>query len=290
MAAVLSIAPFRRSFRPAESRRPKSRHSEKWQVSLRLIAFAVVVLLGSLAPLARGDDLTLQLFPFTGEVRLANPNATTFSFVIYSLSSDAGALNSNPAVWKSITDTYDRPAGVTPGNGYIDPLHDWFKIRALPTELTEGVILNPGGSLAPFRSVSLGKMWNPHAVASPDVTAEVADPNHQLANVAVDLAIDGDYNQNGAVDMADYNVWKLHFGETATIDSLKADGNLDGVVDAGDYTIWRNNLGLDLADFVFGTSSGGATGLGIGNVVPEPSAVVLLLTLAGFAALMRRLH
>lgn len=51
----------------------------------------------------------------------------------------------------------------------------------------------------------------------------------------------GDYNRNGLVSEADYQVWKQSFGTT----SLAADGNGDGAVTAADYSIWRDNLGAE---------------------------------------------
>jgi hypothetical protein len=260
-------------------------------VSLRSISFAVILLTASLAPAARGDNVVLQLFPFTGEVRLTNPNPTPFTFVYYSLSSPGGALNGNPAVWKSITDVYDAPSGPTPGNGFIDPSHNWLKLSSLSTELTEGVIPNPGGSLPPYRSVSLGQIWNPAAL-SPAVTAEIRHPDNTLASIlGPDFVIDGDYNGDDKVDRQDYDVWKQFYGSTVMFYPFWPDGNSNGIVDAADYTVWRNNLGLDLSGSGFANSADGADlGLGLGSVVPEPSTAVLLLTLAVLAALVRRSH
>jgi hypothetical protein len=51
----------------------------------------------------------------------------------------------------------------------------------------------------------------------------------------------GDYNADGAVDIADYDYWRSTYGSTSM---LAADGNNDGVVDAADYTIWRNQLAV----------------------------------------------
>ncbi|MGD9634363.1 MAG: PQQ-dependent sugar dehydrogenase, partial [Pirellulales bacterium] len=47
----------------------------------------------------------------------------------------------------------------------------------------------------------------------------------------------GDYNIDGTVNDADYQVWRNNFGSNLY---LAADGNRNGVVDAGDYTIWRD--------------------------------------------------
>src|SRR5690606_6990620 len=47
----------------------------------------------------------------------------------------------------------------------------------------------------------------------------------------------GDYDQNGAVDQADYDVWRTTYGSTS---DLRADGNGDGIVNAADGVLWRN--------------------------------------------------
>ena len=52
------------------------------------------------------------------------------------------------------------------------------------------------------------------------------------------VALAGDYNKNGAVDAADYTVWRSSFGSTSNLD---ADGNNNGVIDAADYVVWKNN-------------------------------------------------
>ncbi len=50
----------------------------------------------------------------------------------------------------------------------------------------------------------------------------------------------GDYDGDGTVDEADYNVWRTTYGSTT---DLRADGNDDGHVDAADYTVWRDSIG-----------------------------------------------
>jgi hypothetical protein len=52
----------------------------------------------------------------------------------------------------------------------------------------------------------------------------------------------GDYNGDGCVNTADYDVWDMNFGkEPATF--YDGDGNGDCTVDQLDYIVWHNNLG-----------------------------------------------
>ncbi len=87
----------------------------------------------------------------------------------------------------------------------------------------------------------------------------------------------GDYDLSGAVDQADYAVWKQSFGQTGQ--GLAADGNGDNVVDAADYSVWRDNLGstsdvpmpgdydrsgaVDQVDYAVWKQSFGQTGQGL---------------------------
>jgi len=98
-----------------------------------------------------------------------------------------------------------------------------------------------------------------------------AHPMHpNSAGFVVEFSvIPGDYDQDGEVDEADYDVWKLNFGSGW---NLTADGNLNGVVDAADYTIWRDNFGQSVNDL-----------FGRGAAVPESSAMMLVI---GFGILM----
>jgi hypothetical protein len=79
----------------------------------------------------------------------------------------------------------------------------------------------------------------------------------------------GDYNGNGAVDAADYVVWRDTLGSQA---ERAADGNNDQMIDSADYAIWRTN---------FGRTSTGSGSLAAGAAIPEPASWVLV-----FAAIL----
>jgi parallel beta-helix repeat protein len=75
-------------------------------------------------------------------------------------------------------------------------------------------------------------------------------------------ALAGDYTRDGAVNDADYTLWRKTLGATVTRYS-GADGNGSGVIDQPDIQIWR-------ADF------GALAGAAVGAVVPEPSTMCML--------------
>lgn len=93
----------------------------------------------------------------------------------------------------------------------------------------------------------------------------------ELLNMAAPA---GDFNGDGVVDTADYDVWRNSFGNATILFGTGADGNYDGVVDAADFTVWRNGLGM------------GAVG---GVAVPEPTALMLTIIAAAALAQHRNL-
>ena len=134
-------------------------------------------------------------------------------------------------------------------NSFVPALNQTFQL-----------LTSAGGVSGAFTNMSLpalsaGKAWQllygPHSVS--------------LAVVAPSAVfLNGDYNRDGAVDAADYTVWRDTLGSTT---KLAADGNNDGSIDAGDFDIWKAN---------FGTAAGG--GPGASAAAPEPAAALLLLS------------
>ncbi len=237
--------------------------------------------LASVAPV-QAQDLYAQLFPVTGEVRLVNKGDTDLPFVFYSIDSESGALDSSSAVWESITRNYDRPAGATPGNGLIDPNGDWIELLQ-PNQLAEGAIDVDGGRLPAFRAISLGNIWDPFAVAFPDLEFEVWNET-ELIPITVELALDGDYSSDSVVDGSDFIVWQK-FLDSMT--AYFADGDLDGVVDMDDLVIWQQNFGLTLPLPPYTVEIGGG-GASDPAGVPEPSTVLLVFAAASAMPLLRR--
>ncbi|MCO6047141.1 peroxidase [Aeoliella sp. ICT_H6.2] len=79
---------------------------------------------------------------------------------------------------------------------------------------------------------------------------------------------EGDFNNDGKVDLADYTTWRNHLGNGMNQDA---------------YELWKANFGLVLGE-VPGVPSGGPRRL----AVPEPSSVVTACLLAGVAAIFSR--
>lgn len=94
-----------------------------------------------------------------------------------------------------------------------------------------------------------------------DLYRTIAEYEFQLPLSSLDI-LAGDYNRDGAVDSADYVVWRNLNGSNGY---FAADGNGDHLVDELDYTYWRQHVG-------------GAAAAGVSFVMPEPSIICLLLT------------
>ncbi len=105
------------------------------------------------------------------------------------------------------------------------------------------------------------------------------------ATLAVDYEIldpfqPGDYDRNGFVETADFELWRETFDEDVE-DGTGADGNGDGVVDTADYILWRK---------YFSGSGGGGNALSTSFSVPEPATWfvgVMGLLLLGAGGLRR---
>jgi hypothetical protein len=98
--------------------------------------------------------------------------------------------------------------------------------------------------------------------------------NMVAANLAPLVVVEGDYNDDGVVDAADYVAWRHHRGSEVEVEM---DGDHSGVVDDGDHQVWRNHFG--------GPPAAGA--LAGGAAVPEPTSFLLALLATAAAAAHR---
>ncbi len=74
--------------------------------------------------------------------------------------------------------------------------------------------------------------------------------------------LSGDFNHDGRVNQADYEVWRSSFGSTS---DLAADANGNSIVDAADYVAWRRGFAAN--DFASGS---------LANNIPEPTTALLI--------------
>ena len=95
--------------------------------------------------------------------------------------------------------------------------------------------------------------------------------------VAPPGGLDGDYNDDGSVDAADYVLWRKNVGTTGTLEN----DPIGGTIGEEHYNLWRANFGM-------AAPSTGAN-LGAAAAVPEPAALVLAaLAMLRFVAGRRR--
>jgi hypothetical protein len=87
----------------------------------------------------------------------------------------------------------------------------------------------------------------------------------------------GDFNHDGAVDTADYVLWRNTLNQSVPIGS-GADGNFDGQITVADYDVWRSHFGATTA----------ATSAPLNLSVPEPATTWTSAVLLLFALLSRR--
>jgi hypothetical protein len=102
----------------------------------------------------------------------------------------------------------------------------------------------------------------------------------------------GDYNVDGAVDAADYVVWRKTLGQTGIPAFSGADGDGDGDVTQADYIVWRANFGRTLPPLearnsvaVVTLATASASVIGPAGNVPEQvdDSTALQLALADWA-------
>jgi hypothetical protein len=91
-------------------------------------------------------------------------------------------------------------------------------------------------------------------------------------DAAEPVAQPGDFNYDGAVNAADYPVWRKHFGNPSEAPLNGNGDNMNGV-DDGDYNLWRANFAEPAA--------GGST------PAPEPESIIVVGAALFFVATSR---
>lgn len=205
--------------------------------------------------------LSLVVDPVTGYTRIDGADVNV-DIDYYEISSAASQLNTGD--WQSLQDQ-----GID-GNTAVDGF-GWEEAGGSnPAVVAEAFLTGPGGSDSTVAASStyafLGELFDGGATVTEDlqffyqVDGALVQGNVIADTVTPPVGIDGDYNNDGMVDAADYTVWRDNLGTSAVLPNDTTPGS----VDAGDYTVWVNN---------FGQSSSASSA----SAVPEPTTIALVV-------------
>ncbi len=201
------------------------------------------------------NTLVLQVDPATGETYLCNPTETTVQFDSYHIASDSGALSTTG--WDSLD---DQDAD---GAAWLE-----FTAPALSANLIGEFNALGFTTLSPGTALNLGNLYTP--ASAEDLQFEfllMGEEEGRVGQVFYEAyvppeGVDGDYNDDGIVDAADYTVWRDNLGTSATLPNDPT----PGTVDESDYAVWKSH---------YGQTAG--SGSGALAAVPEPAAWLLAL-------------
>ncbi len=141
--------------------------------------------------------------------------------------------------------------------------------RAFLLSTPGDVVLNGG-------STGLFSFSQSQEVLAFEPPVRIGAVGYSLASFTFDFVVaaanpDGDYNNDGTVNLADYTVWRDNLGSA---DPLPNDPNA-GPVGTDAYNTWKGN---------FGPGAGAVAA----SQVPEPSSVAILLGLVAATAMATR--
>jgi hypothetical protein len=221
------------------------------------------------------NNLVLRVNPNTGVATLKNDSLETLVFDGFEISSTDAALNI---------------AGFTPVSGGTGT---WQTDAEGTTGLSQ-VNFTGARTLTPNQEVSIGDISSLVSPFATDVAKSGLTMRFILAEGLDSLPANGDYNNDGAVDAADYTTWRDNLGTSNTLPN----DTTPGTVTQDDYTVWKNNFGLTggalpEAEFRTGTvmfdnGLGAGGGSLTGMTVPEPGTGMLLFAGLGSLLFTRR--
>ena len=180
-------------------------------------------------------------------------------------------------------DTHVTDAIIVPD----DDLWHTIMFDVLPTDfISVGGEGTPAGALADIKHLRV--LHNPLESFLGTFDTGIFLLDNIRAIGATTGSLDGDYNDNGVVDAADYTVWRDMLGATGAdlpADGSGAGGMPDGAVDQLDYNFWKANFGNM-------SPSGGGHQHGLSSSVasvPEATSMALgVLGLGTFVLVLRR--
>lgn len=214
---------------------------------------------GPVTPVA----LTLEA-KSNGILSIKNTTSNPITFNSYRTTSAMNSLNF--ASWNSLSDqnisAVDGPdPGLTPGDGIGET---WDEAGGSGDGVLAESFLLGCSTLAPNDFLDLGSAFD--ASGTHDLTFQYYDSvsnaivTGEFTYPIVAAGVQGDYNNNGLVDAADYVLWR----KGGPLQNDPSPG-----VSASDYTFWRSRFGSN-------TGSGAGDGLPSPTTIPEPNAWLLL--------------
>jgi hypothetical protein len=231
-----------------------------------------------LGPNRTGEILKLVVNTSTGATKIVNEQGDLdISYDYYKITSASGALNETG--WSSL----DEQEGGDPlGTGWDESIGGTDD-----NQLTE-FFLGAGGEM--FLGGGEQGLGNAFDIGGDeDLVFEYGGPSGFLIQGAVEYEVippmDGDYNEDGQINAADYTVYRNHRSGIVALCGADLDcanmpnDSTPGSVTLADYTFWKG---------AYGTGSGASVG---GGDVPEPATLVSFvfgLLVAGVSASRRR--
>ena len=260
----------------------------RWQVGIRSIfdVYGCVqsgIWAGLRLPVDPNDApslvLNLKVNTVSGGVSIVNDTATAISLQGYELTSATGSLDVTPNGWRSLSDQNIDP--VMGGDG---PGETWEEGgNPSPSGILEGFLLG-SSILTPGASLNLGRAFDEQInIQDLSFRYRLASQNGIIhGSVVYDDTppppLNGDYNNNGDVDAADYVLWRRNLDSTTTLPNDPT----PGMISVEDYGVWRANFGK--------IDGAGAAATSFAAAVPEPSLSAQSIVASFFAVSWARLR
>jgi hypothetical protein len=220
------------------------------------------------------NNIVLFVDPASGNVKMRNTSPFTVAIDGYTISSANGSLRFANGQWDSLDDQ-----NAVGGSWFEAGTVSANRVSELQSAGETTMTMNGGTTF------DLGELFN---TALPKdlvfdflLSTSAASTRGVVVYESIPAGVNGDYNQNGVVDAADYTIWRNHLG---TAFQLQNEGGISpGVVDDADYAFWKSRFGAT-------SGSGAGSGSAVASAVPEPGTGAVLMIGTMVALITRRVR
>jgi formylglycine-generating enzyme required for sulfatase activity len=199
-------------------------------------------------------------------------DGVTGNYFDYPTSSDTAPAAAVPPGGANSANFLSVASGLTDAGAYVNAVSPYgtFDQGGNVWEWTETVALLESRGVAGGSWINTASFLSaPNQNNSTLASGEFNTIGFRVARVEPGL-LPGDYNTDGAVDAADYTIWRDTLG---SFEDLRANGDdtgaSQGYIDEADYNVWKANFG----------QSAGAGATGSASAVPEPSSLTIAFAL-----------